>query len=413
MCQTKKRVVVTGMGVLSPIGCGTDMFCKGLINGISGISYINRWDPNDSHSQLAGQILDFDPLCFFKKRCLKSLDRFSQLGIASAQLSLDDAGLSGKTILNEKSAVYIGTGIGGISTYEESLWLSKSLEKKRKDRAYAIPRIMNNATGSGIASRFGITGPNYTINTACASGASAIGLGFLSIRNGIHEIVICGGTEAPLSPGVFNAWSNLRVLSKNNEKPELSCQPFDKNRTGFVLSEGAAVCCLESLDSALKRDAGIYAEVIGYATNCNADHLTAPNLKGQVSVIQSALDDANILHDHVDYINAHGTATRLNDQIETDTIKAVFGNHAYQIPISATKSMTGHAMGASSAIEIIATVLAVKNSFIPPTINYKTKDPECDLDWVPNVSRVKEIDIALTNSFAFGGVNTTLVLKKW
>ncbi len=407
------RAVITGIGVISPIGCGTDCFWEALINGRSGIRTIEGFDTADLPSRIAGQVLDFDPLKFFTKRKLKRMDRFSQMAVAAAQMAWDDAWLNGSKANLKNTGVCIGTGIGGISGCEEAFQASSSKCQKRSMDAFTIPRVMNNAPASNIAMHLGLKGINYTINTACSSGANAIGKAFEYIRSNKNEIILCGGVEAPITPFILKAWSLLRVLSQRNDAPSKACRPFDKERDGFALSEGAGIVVLESLESALRRKADIYAEITGFGSNCDSYHLTAPSLEGEADAIRLAIKDAELKPKDIDYVNAHGTATEINDQVETQAIKKIFGDYAFQTPVSSTKSMTGHAMGASSALEFISTALTVKNDIIPPTINYQNSDPECNLDYVPNHARLKEIKVAISNSFAFGGSNSVLVTKKW
>jgi len=407
------RAVITGIGVISPIGCGTDCFWEALINGRSGIRTIEGFDTADLPSRIAGQVLDFDPLKFFTKRKLKRMDRFSQMAVAAAQMAWDDAWLNGSKANLKNTGVCIGTGIGGISGCEEAFQASSSKCQKRSMDAFTIPRVMNNAPASNIAMHLGLKGINYTINTACSSGANAIGKAFEYIRSNKNEIILCGGVEAPITPFILKAWSLLRVLSQRNDAPSKACRPFDKERDGFALSEGAGIVVLESLESALRRKADIYAEITGFGSNCDSYHLTAPSLEGEADAIRLAIKDAELKPKDIDYVNAHGTATEINDQVETQAIKKIFGDYAFQTPVSSTKSMTGHAMGASSALEFISTALTVKNDIKPPTINYQNSDPECNLDYVPNHARLKEIKVAISNSFAFGGSNSVLVTKKW
>ncbi|MBU3917763.1 beta-ketoacyl-ACP synthase II [bacterium] len=407
------RVVITGIGLLSPIGCNIVDFHEGLRSGRSGIRLIKNFNVDDIPSKIAGQVRNFDPHEFFSGKELKYMDRFSQLGLAAATMACEDGDLLDKGYNHQDTAVYMGTGIGGIVTYEDVFEDLKATGREVKSSAYIIPKIMNNAASSVIAAHHGMKGTNYTINTACSSGGNAIGQAFRDIRDGRNRMILCGGAEAPITRGLLKAWSKMHVLSRYNEHPAEASRPFDKNRDGFVLAEGSAVFILESIESARQRGARIHAEIIGFASNCNADHLTAPALSGQVLAMQAAIEDAGIESEDIDYINAHGTATKMNDKVETETCKEVFGNHAYNIPISSTKSMIGHAMGASSAIEFLAAVLAVKHDFLPPTINFQTPDPDCDLDYVPNQARTQEVNIALSNSFAFGGSNAILVVKKW
>jgi 3-oxoacyl-[acyl-carrier-protein] synthase II len=335
------------------------------------------------------------------------------MGVVAAQMAWDDAGLESENYDHQSTGICLGTGIGGIITCEEGLRSFYAGGEGRDMDAFTIPRIMNNAAASYIAISLGLKGLNHTTNTACSAGANAIGQAFEYIRNRRCEVMLCGGAEAPITPGILKGWTVLQVLSQRNDDPARACRPFDKERDGFVLAEGAAVLVLESLSSALKRKADIYAEIAGFGSNCDAYHLTAPSLMGEVEAMHLAIKDAGLSPKDIDYINAHGTATKINDRVETAAIKEVFGDHAYKLPISSTKSMIGHGMGASSALEVIATVLSVKNHLIPPTVNYQKPDPECDLDYVPNQARPKEIKSAISNSFGFGGSNAVLAINKW
>lgn len=407
------RVVVTGIGIVSPLGCEVSEFWRRLINGQSGIGPIKGHDVSRLPVKIAGQALDFEPLNYLSKKEIKRLDRCSQLSIAAARTAWLDAGLGHVNGKYQNTGVFIGTGAGGISSYEESYHAEFGERKSRGMDAFTIPKIMSNAPANHIALQLGLKGMNITINTACSAGANAIGSAFELIRSGSNEIMLCGGVEAPITPLIVKAWSLLRVLSRGNGSPAEACRPFDLKRDGFVLAEGAGILILESLKSARRRKADIYAEVIGFGSNCDAFHLTGPSSEGEAEAMRLALNDSGLCPDNIDYLNAHGTATKLNDQVETAAIKSVFGDYAYQIPISSTKSTIGHALGASSALEFIGTVLSVKNDRIPPTINYHNPDPECDLDYVPNRARTKEIKTAMSNSFGFGGSNSVLLVKKW
>ncbi len=401
------QVVVTGMGIVSPIGNSIETFWQALISGCSGVSLLQNCILDDFKCKFAGQIHDFNAESFMSRRLSRRIDRFCQLAVAAALQAWYNATPSGKTNFKSDVGVIFGTGIGGISSWDNP----SSLDCEAEMNGFTIPRIMNNAAASQIAIILNLQGINLTVNTACSSGANAIGMAYQQIKSGNSDCIICGGTEAPITPKILKAWRILRVLSKENSRKAV--KPFDKNRTGFVLAEGAAALILESLDSAVKNKREIYAQIIGLGSNCDAHHLTSPLQKGQANAMKLALKDAGVKPDDIDYINAHGTATILNDKIETEAIKDVFGHYAYNIPVSSTKSMTGHAMGASSAMEIVATILSVKNNRIHPTLNLKNPDPECDLDYVPDKSREIIINHALSNSFGFGGSNTSIVVKKW
>lgn len=396
------KVVVTGMGIISPVGNSVETFWQALTSGYSGVSLIQNCILEDLKCRFAGQIHDFHTNSFIDKKNFRRMDRFCQFAVVAALKAWRDIAPS-----PVNAGVIFGTGIGGISSWDNPL----NPDCDPDINAFTIPRIMNNAAASQIAIQLNLRGINLTINTACSSGANAIGMAFSKIRSANANCIICGGTEASITPKILKAWEILKVLSKDNSKNAV--KPFDKNRTGFVLAEGAAALVLESLDSALENKRKIHAEIVGFGSNCDAHHLTSPSQTGQADAMNLAIKDAGIKPENIDYINAHGTATILNDRVETNAIKDVFGNYAYGIPVSSTKSMLGHAMGASSAMEIVATILSVKNSKIHPTLNLKNPDPECDLDYVPDKSRGKTVNHAISNSFGFGGSNAVLVIKKW
>ena len=405
------RVVITGMGIVSPVGNDLETYWQALIAGHSGVGLIQNCCLNQLNCHFAGQVLNLNIEAFFNTRELRRLDRFCQFATIAAKNAWLDSGRDLNKGPRENTGVIFGTGIGGISTWDNRLITDTDSDDEAGMNAFTIPRIMNNAAAAQIAMQLNLRGLNITVNTACSAGANAIGMAFREIRSGNSHCIICGGTEAPITPKILKAWDILSVLSRENTKSAV--KPFDKNRTGFVLAEGAAAVVLESLDSATQYNRKIYAEIIGFGSNCDAHHLTSPAKDGQAKAIRLALNDASIETKKIDYINAHGTATKLNDRVETVAIKEVFGNYAYDIPISSTKSMLGHAMGASSAMEIVATALSVKNDVIHPTLNYQKPDPECDLDYVPGKARVKTLNHAISNSFGFGGSNAVLVIKKW
>jgi len=405
------RVVITGMGIVSPIGNDLETYWNSLISGCSGVDVLQDYCMKNLRCHFAGQVLNLNTESFFSKKQLRRMDRFCQFATIAAKNAWHDSTGDLNKNFQENIGVIFGTGIGGISTWDNPLIPDFDSNDDVPMNAFTIPRIMNNAAAAQIAMQLNLKGLNITINTACSAGANAIGMAFREIRSENAHCIICGGTEAPITSKILKAWEILGVLSKENTKSLV--KPFDKNRTGFVLSEGAAAIVLESLDSAILNNKKIYGEIIGFGSNCDAHHLTSPAKDGQARAIQLALDDAKIKPETIDYINAHGTATRLNDRVETDAIKKVFGNYAYNIPVSATKSMLGHAMGASSAMEFVATILSIKNDLIHPTSNYQNPDPECDLDYVPEKARAKTITHAISNSFGFGGSNAVLVMKKW
>jgi 3-oxoacyl-[acyl-carrier-protein] synthase II len=412
---TKRRVVVTGLGVVVPNGIGKDEFWEANIKGKSGVRRIKSFDTTDYSSKIAAEIVDFDPFKYMSKAVAKRTDRYAQLGLAAAKLAIEDSRLNIEEENKYNIGVCIGTGLGGVLFHEEQM-----MEIKIKGPHYAhplgVPKISPNAVPAQIAIQLGLKGVNLAISTACASSTNAIGQAFDIIRLKRADVVITGGTEAPITPFTFAAYDSLRVLSsKRNNAPQEASRPFDKDRDGFILGEGAGILILEELEHARKRKAHIYAEIIGYSTTSGAYHMVIPDPTGDDAsrVMKSAIKDANINPEDIDYINAHGTSTQVNDRIETQAIKTVFGKHAYRILISSTKSMIGHLIGAAGAVEAIVCVLVIENSLIPPTINYKYKDPACNLDYVPNEARKQKVNIALSNSFGFGSCNACIVLRRY
>jgi 3-oxoacyl-[acyl-carrier-protein] synthase II len=404
----RKRVVITGLGTLSAAGTGKEDFWNSLKAGKSGIRRITLFDPSPFRSQIAGEIQGFDPSLYIDKKELRWMDRVSQIAVVASQWAVDDAGINP----GEDTGMIIGTGIGGILSHQD-LFEQYFHRGPAKIYAHSLPKIMYNATAGHISMRFGLKGEGYTVSTACASGAHAIGEACRLIRHGYARMMIAGGTDVPLTPHLHGCWCALRVVSTYNDTPETASRPFDKNRNGFVLGEGAGIVVLEELEHALARSATIYGEIIGYGTSFDASHLTAPNAGGQALAIQRALDDGHVSPEDIDYINAHGTSTKINDKVETEVIKKVFGKRAYSIPVSSIKSMIGHTIGAAGAIEVIACCLTMRDNIIPPTINYSEPDPECDLDYVPNKARQADVTTVLSNSFGFGGNNAVLILQKY
>jgi 3-oxoacyl-[acyl-carrier-protein] synthase II len=411
-----RRVAVTGVGVIAPVGVGRDAVWSALKSGRSGISHIETFDTTNLKTTIAGTCRDFRPDEFFDERELSRLDRVSQLAIAATELATREAGLTNGQLDSYDCGVILGTGFGGQASIEEFCSAFFGNGRGRRS-AIAIPKSMYNASSSNIAIRFKTRGPNLTVTTACSSGANAIGQGFHMIRYGHADRVIAGGADAPITPVVMDAWKEMRVLSTKNDPPERACKPFSGNRDGFVLAEGAGIVVLEDLETAVAAGSQIYAELIGYGSTADAAHITFPDPEGEAQAMLRALKDAGIGPDEIDYINAHGTATKLNDASETQAIKRVFGSRAYEIPVNSIKSMIGHSMGAAGAIEFIATVLAMKNGVIPPTINYEESDPQCDLDYVTDGSRemsgARKIETAISNSFGFGGNNAVLVARAY
>jgi 3-oxoacyl-[acyl-carrier-protein] synthase II len=408
-----RKIVITGMGVLAPNGKTIPEFWNALINGKTGVECITAFDTKDFDVKIGAEIKNFDPSTYVKPNIFRKIDRFAQLGVSATKMALDDASLSINSRNTNRVGVFIGTGLGGIIFHEEQI-ITVMLEGGPSHiMASAVPRISPNAVSSYIAIAFQVKGPNYAISTACSSGANAIGQALIMLRAGIIDACIVGGVEAPLTPVTLAAYQALRCLSLRNDNPAKASRPFDKNRDGFILGEGAGILVLESLEHAKKRRARIYAELAGYGTSCGAYNMVAPQPDGAdaAQAISNAMEDAGVGIDEIGYINAHGTSTPLNDVAETKAIKNVFGEKAYSIPISSTKSMIGHTIGAAAAIEAIVTTLSIKNKHLHPTINLESSDPDCDLDYVPSKSRKCVPKCALSNSFGFGSNNAVLVIR--
>ncbi|WP_018249674.1 beta-ketoacyl-ACP synthase II [Orenia marismortui] len=409
------RVVVTGMGVVSPVGIGLDDYWKSLLEGKSGIDTITHFDASEYKTQIAGEVKDFKAKDFdIDRKEAKRMDRYSQFAVVGAKMAVEDAGLD----INEENADRIGTiigsGIGGIETLEQQ---HKRLLKRGPNRVtpFLIPMMIANMAAGQVSIYTGAKGPNTSVVTACASGTHAIGDAFEIIKRGDADVMIAGGSEAAITPVSFAGFCSMKAMSTNNDNPQGASRPFDAERDGFVMGEGSGVLILESLESAKARGAKIYAELVGYGSSADAHHITAPAPGGigAARAIKMAIDKADLAPDEMDYINAHGTSTPANDKLETAAIKNVFGEHAKNIAISSTKSMTGHLLGAAGGVEAIASILAIKNNIVPPTMNYQNEDPECDLDYVPNEAREREVKVALSNSLGFGGHNATVVFKEY
>ncbi len=408
------RVVITGIGLESPVGSDKSTFWNNIINGKSGISAVESFDVSQYPCRIAGEIKNFDPSVYMEKKEAKRVDRFTQLGVAAALKAWSDSGLDKVDLNKNEVGVMVGSGIGGIQTIEEQLQVLAE-KGPRRVSPFLVPALIANMASGYISMLLGIRGPNTTVVTACATSTHAVGDAMHIIKRGDAEIMLAGGAEAAISHLAFSGFSAARALSFKNEEPEKASRPFDLKRDGFVMGEGAGVVIMETLDHALARGATIYGEVIGYGMSGDAYHMTAPDPDGQGACLcmKRALKSAGISPDEVDYINAHGTSTEFNDKIETMAIKKVFGEHANKLAISSTKSMTGHLLGAAGAIELIATLLIMENQLIHPTINYEYPDPECDLDYVPNEAREGTVNIAISNSFGFGGTNATLAIKRY
>ena len=411
-----KRIAVTGIGLIAPTGVGRERVWGALAEGRSGISRIEDFDTSNLKTNIAGVCREFRGEEFFDEREMSRLDRVSQMAIAATEMATREAGLTNGQLDSYDAGVYLGTGFGGQGSIEEFCGAFFSNGKGRRS-AIAIPKSMYNASSSNIAIRFKTRGPNITVTTACSSGANAIGQAFHLIRYGHADRMIAGGADAPITPVVMDAWKEMRVLSTKNDPPERACKPFSANRDGFVLAEGAGIVVLEDLEKAVERGVHIYAEVIGYGSTADASHITFPDPDGEAHAMTRALKDAGVQPEEIDYINAHGTATKLNDASETEAIKRVFGSRSYEIPINSIKSMLGHSMGAAGAIEFISTVLAIEHQLVPPTINYEESDPQCDLDYVTEgareFGRSRPLRTAISNSFGFGGNNAVLVVRAY
>lgn len=409
-----RRVVITGVGVIAPNGISKEEFWQANLEGRSGVEKITSFDVSRLESKICARVKDFQHLDYIPKEEARKVDRFVHLGLAATKEGLDDSKLDLDKIDRERFGVIIGSGLGGALFHEEQM-LAGYEKGIHRLNARSVPRISPNAVASHIAIQYGLFGPNMVISNACASGTYAIGVALRHIQNNDMDICISGGAEAPLSEFTFGGYDALKVLSKRNDSPQEASRPFDKKRDGFVLGEGSAMLILEELQHALKRNARIYAEIIGYGANSGAYHIVMPQPDGSdaAKTMRRALKDAGIKPQDIDYINAHGTSTLLNDKAETRAIKEVFGDYAYKIPVSSTKSMIGHTIGAAGAIEALVCALAIEDNFIPPTINYQYPDPDCDLDYVPNQARQSKVEIALSNSFGFGNCNACLILRRY
>ena len=414
MAREVQRVVVTGLGAVSPLGCGTEANWNALLAGRSGIGPITAFDASAFPVRIAGEVRDFDPSVYMEKKEIKRVDRFVQLAVAAAQLAVDDARLEIAPADAARVGVVVGVGMGGIATIEETVQTFLESGLKRVS-PFFIPRLISNMAPGHIAIRFGCQGVNYTPTSACASGGQAVGEAFRLIRYGEQDVVITGGAEAAVTPLGIGGFAVMRAMSTQNEIPERASRPFDRNRDGFVLSEGAGILIVESLARAQARGARIYCELIGYGANGDAYHITtpAPEGRGAAECMRLALASGDVDPLEVDYINAHGTSTPYNDANETQAIKSVFGEHAARVAVSSTKSMTGHLLGGAGGVEAIYTALTLYHGWMPPTINYEEPDPECDLDYVPNTARQASVRVALSNSFGFGGANACVAFRRW
>jgi 3-oxoacyl-[acyl-carrier-protein] synthase II len=410
----ERRVVVTGIGIVSPLGTGTDKTWQALLNGDSGIAPLTRFDVSRYATRFGGEVKDFDALAFIDRKEVRKMDPFIRYGLAAAELAVADSGIDRADLQSDRAGVYVGSGIGGLGSIEENHKVLLEKGPGRVSPFFLIQTIINEASGQ-ISIRYGAKGPNHANATACSTGSHAIGDSFRMIVHGDADIMITGGAEAPLTPLSLAGFNAIKAISERNDAPAKASRPFDAKRDGFVMSEGAGVLILEELGRALRRNARIYAEVVGYGLTSDAYHVAAPapDGDGAIRVMRRALEDAGLGPEDVQYINAHGTSTELNDKTETMAIKTVFGDQARRLVVNSTKSMTGHLLGAAGGLEAGVTALAIFHQVSPPTINYEFPDPDCDLDYVPNAARRMEIVHALTNSFGFGGTNAALVLKRF
>lgn len=409
----KNRVVVTGLGAVTPIGNDVNTTWENAINGKSGIDILTRVNPDDFPVKVAGEVKDFDPTQFIDRKEARKMDRFTQYAVASALMAVEDADLKITPENADRIGVWIGSGIGGMETYEQQfkIYMEKGY---RRVSPFFVPMMIPDMASGQVSIILGAKGINSCTVTACATGTNSIGDAFKAIQRGDADVMITGGTEAPITTMAIAGFNAAKALSTNPD-PKTACRPFDADRDGFIMGEGAGVIVLESLEFAKKRGSKIYAEIVGYGATGDAYHITAPAPGGEggVRAMKMALEDAGMQPEEIDYINAHGTSTEYNDKYETMAIKTVFGDHAYKLAISSTKSMTGHLLGAAGAVEAIFSVKAIEEGIIPPTINYKTPDPECDLDYVPNESRKQQVNTVLSNSLGFGGHNATLIFKAY
>jgi 3-oxoacyl-[acyl-carrier-protein] synthase II len=409
-----KRVVVTGLGAITPIGNTLAEYWEGLLSGRNGIGPITLFDPSRHDCRIAGEVKGFDPHQYMERKEAKRMDRFAQFGVSASKQALADAQFVINDLNAEQVGVIIGTGIGGLKVLEDQqeVYLTRGPDRCSP---FMIPMMIANMAAGLTAIHTGAKGPNNCTVTACAAGSNAVGDAFRLVQRGYAQAMICGGTEAAVTPLSVAGFAAARALSTRNDIPETACRPFDRDRDGFVMGEGSGILLLEELEHALSRGAKIYAEIVGYGMTCDAYHITSPvpGGEGAARAMQLALKDAGLTPDQVSYINAHGTSTPANDSTETAAIKKALGEQAHKVAISSTKSMTGHLLGGSGGIEAVASAMAVANDQIPPTINLQNPDPACDLDYVPNQSRKQNVEVALSNSFGFGGHNVTLVFKKY
>jgi 3-oxoacyl-[acyl-carrier-protein] synthase II len=410
----QRRVVITGVGLLTPLGTGNKKSWEGLIAGRSAVRKITHFDPETSPCKIAAEVPDFEIDDFIEVKEQKKMDRFIHFGVAAASMAMEDSGLEVTGENADRIGVIVGSGVGGLPAIEryDQVLLEKG---PRRVSPFFIPMTIINLISGHISIRFGVKGPNSAVATACASGTHSIGDAFKIVQRGAADAMICGGSEAVITPLGIAGFTSMKALSTRNDEPEKASRPFDRDRDGFVMGEGSGVLVIEEIENALNRGAKIYGEIIGYGLNSDAYHITspAPNGEGAAKCMQSTLKDAGIGPEEVNYINAHGTSTKYGDELETSAIKTVFGKHAYDLCVSSTKSMIGHLLGASGGVEAGICALSIRNGMVPPTINLENPDTGCDLDYVPNKSRELDINIAMSNSFGFGGTNACILIKRF
>jgi len=415
MVQKRRRVVVTGIGAVTPIGLSVEEFWNALITGKSGVDYITYFDTRDYDTKIAAEVKNFDPLKFIDRKTVQRMDLFTQFAMAATAMAVEDARLPLDKLDHERVGVIYGSGIGGMWTYHRQQETVYQYGGPQRISPFFVPMMISDIAAGYIAMRYSFKGPNYATTSACATSAHAIADAMMIIQRGDADVVVTGGSEAAICPMGVGGFNAMKALSTRNDEPQKASRPFDAQRDGFVIGEGAGTLILEELNHALSRGARIYAELAGVGLTADAYHITqpAPGGEGAVRAMRLALKDANLRPEDVDYINAHGTSTPPNDRTETQAIKTAFGDHAYKLLVSSTKSMTGHLLGAAGAVEAIVSILSIVNNEAPPTINYEFPDPECDLNYVPNKPIKKNINVAMSNAFGFGGHNATLIFKRF
>lgn len=412
--MSKRRVVVTGIGAITPIGIGIEEFWQGLINGKNGISPITKFDTSAFNTKFAAEVKNFNPEDYLEKKLTKRLDPFNQYALVTAEMAIKDSGLNLENVDLEKFGVIFGSGIGGMLTLERQHWNYFEGKNPNKISPFFVPMMISDMAAGQISIRFGLKGPNYATTSACATASHAISDAFMLIQRGSADLMMCGGSEAAITEMAIGGFNAMKALSTWNDRYSKASRPFDKDRNGFVMGEGAGTLIIEEYEHAVNRGAEIYAEIAGVGLTGDAYHITAPSPGGEGAVrsMKAAVEDSSVSLNDVDYINAHGTSTPYNDVTETKAIKTLFGDHAYKMVVSSIKSMTGHLLGAAGGIEAIATVLTIKNNIVPPTINLTNPDPECDLNYSPLIATKKEINCAISNTFGFGGHNASILFKK-